>query len=231
MEQIKVTDELLNNVLPKVCDELVHEWEQSAKEKHTFSKEFNRNMKKIIWRHKNKQLLKILRYIGTIAATIIIFFNVFFFGDTLFVRANLDVLFRRMEIILENSSMYVYDEDSAMYIYTLYEPGFVPKGYTEASRTVEEGRVIIKYVDKENNYIVWNQMIVKDGTLLGADAEYDDVVVKEYAGENATIHIYENGYKGLYYEMGSCIFKIAATDISENDIFRMIERMQEIEKK
>ena len=81
MEQIKVTDDLLKDILPKVSDELVKEWENEVVEDHTFSKSFNRKMKTFIWKHKNKQLIKELKAVGKIAAALLLLIGVCFFGN------------------------------------------------------------------------------------------------------------------------------------------------------
>lgn len=230
MEQIKVTDELLKKVLPKVCDELVNEWENSAIEDHTFSKSFNRKMSSLIWKHKNKQLFKELKIVGKIVVAACLIICICLFSNKMVARANLDILFKKIEVALEDSSMYVYDEKNDMYYYTLYEPGYVPKEYEEVSSIIDDNMVFIKYTNKNGDKIYWKQTIVKNGLIVGADEEYDEVVQKEYAGDNVKIYIYETGRKRIYYEIGSFIFTINATDISMNEIYKIIKEMKEIEK-
>ena len=143
MGQIKVTDDLLKDVLPKVSDELIKEWESETVENHEFSTGFNRRMKKIILKHKNKQLMKELMVVGKFAAALLLLIGVCFFGSTMVARANLDVLFKKIEVALEDSSMYVYDEKTDSYIFNMYEPGYVPEGYEEYERMIDEKNVII----------------------------------------------------------------------------------------
>ena len=231
MEQRIVTDDLLKEVLPKVRNELVEEWEKEPVEDHTFSARFNRKMKTFIWKHKNKQLIKELKVVGKIAAALLIVVGICFFGNTMVSRANLDVLFKKIEVALEDSAMYIYDKDTDSYYFTAYEPEYVPEGYVEESRVVRDDIVIIRFInDKKNNeYINWNQMLVKDNMLMGMDAEYDDIVVKEYAGENVNIYVYKDGNKRLYFEMGNCIFTMNVTSIPVEDMYKMIKEMKEIE--
>ena len=230
MGEIKVTDDLLKEILPKVSDELVKEWENNTNDDHEFSKEFNRKTKKLIWKNKNKQLLKELSVIGKIAATFVLVFGICFFGNTMVAKANLDVLFKKIEVALEDSYMYVYDEKTDSYCYTMYEPNYVPKGYEEVLRTLNENVMVIQYTNKDGKRISWNQFKVKSGMIFGSDGEYDKIVEKEYAGENVTIHLYEDGFKTLYYEAGNSVFSISADDISVEEIYKMIKDMQEIEK-
>lgn len=230
MEQIKVTDDLLKEILPKVSDELVKEWESQEIEKHTFSKRFNRKMKALIWRHKNKQLLRELCTVGKVAATLVLVVGICFFGNTMVARANLDILFKKIEIALEDASMYVYDEKTDMYYYTMYEPEYVPEGYEEVYRVVDEAVVSIQYVNDRKEFIHWNQLIVDAGLVLGKDEEHDKIIEKEYAGDNVKMYIYDTGHTILYYEIGGCAFTMNVDNISIEEMYKMIKEMKEIEK-
>ena len=230
MGQIKVTDDLLKEILPKVSDELIKDWENSEIEQHTFSKRFNRKMKALLWKHKNKQLMKELYTVGKVAAALIIIIGVCFFGNTMVARANLDILFKKIEVALEDASMYVYDEKTDMYYYTLYEPEYVPEGYEEIMKVIDSDVISIKYADSDNNYIHWRQIIVETGVVLGNDAEYDDIIEKEYAGDNIGIYVYESGRKRLYYERGNCIFTLSVDNISVEEMYEIIIKMKKIEK-
>ncbi len=230
MGEIKVTDDLLKEILPKVSDELIKEWESRVTKEHTFSKRFNRKMNNFIWKHKNKQLLKELKVVGKIVAAFVLVLGICFFGNTMVARANLDILFKKIEVALEDSYMYVYDEKTDTYCYTMYEPDYVPKGYEEVSRVVHEDFVYINYINSEGKMISWKQKMVKSGMIYGSDGEYDKFVEKEYAGENVKIHLYEDGYKTLYYEAGSSVFSISADNLSVEEIYEMIKDMKEIKK-
>ena len=229
MGQIKVTDDLLKDIFPKVSDELVKEWESEPVEDHTFSKGFNRKMKNFIWKYKNKQLIKELKVVGKVAAALLILIGVCFFGNTMVARANLDILFKKIEVALEDASMYVYDKDTGTYSYTLYEPEYVSGGYEEVWKTVDEKNVSISYENKDGEMIHWRQMVVETGMIFGDDAEYEDIIEKEYAGDNVKIHIYKSGIKRLYYETGNCIFTLNVDSISVEEMYEMIKNMKKIE--
>ena len=230
MGQIKVTDDLLKDVLPKVSDELVKEWESETVENHEFSTGFDRQMKKFIRKHKNKQLKRELMVVGKIAAALLLLIGVCFFGSTMVARANLDVLFKKIEIALEDSSMFVYDKETDSYIFNMYEPGYVPEGYEEVLRVVDEKSVIISYENKEKEKIYWKQYVVKKGMVICEDNEFDDLLVKEYAGDKVKIHIYESGNKVLYYEMGNCTFAMDTDNISIEEMYEIIKKMKKLEK-
>ena len=230
MEQKKVTDDLLKDILPKVSNELVEEWESESIEKYTFSKKFNRKTKALIWKHKNKQLIKELKVVGKIAAALLLVVGIAFFGNSMVARANLDVLFKKIEVALEDSSMYVYDENSDMHFYTLYEPTYVPEGYEEVDRLVDDNMVYIRFINNLGESIYWKQILAEVGTIAGNDEEYHGKIEKNYAGENIQIYVYEQGIKRLRYEMGNFVFGISADNISLEDIYEMIKEMKKIEK-
>ena len=230
MGQIKVTDDLLKDVLPKVSDELVKEWESETVENHEFSTGFNRQMKKYIRKHKNKQLKRELMVVGKIAAALLLLIGVCFFGSTMVARANLDVLFKKIEVALEDSSMYVYDKETDSYIFNMYEPGYVPEGYEEVYRMVDDKVVSISYENKEKENIHWKQRIVKTGMVATTDKEYDDVLEREYFGDKIKICIYKSGYKVLHYEMGNCLFTMNGDNISVEQMYEIIKEMKKIEK-
>ena len=230
MGQIKVTDDLLKDVLPKVSDELVKEWESETVENHVFSTGFNRQMKKFIRKHKNKQLKKELMVVGKIAAALLLLIGVCFFGNTMVARANLDILFKKIEVALEDSSMFVYDKETDSYIFNMYEPGYVPEGYEEVLRVVGDRVITISYENKDGEKMYWRQMVVKTGMVTGTDSEYDDIIEKEYAGDNVIIHIYESGLKDIHYEIGNCTLLVCVDKISIEEMYEMIKNMKKIEK-
>ena len=230
MGQIKVTDDLLKDVLPKVSDELVKEWESETVENHEFSAGFNRQMKKYIRKHKNKQLKRELMVVGKIAAALLLLIGVCFFGSTMVARANLDVLFKKIEVALEDSSMFVYDEKTDSYIFNMYEPGYVPEGYEEVYRVIDEKNISLSFENKNKEMIHWKQYVVKKGMITGEDSEYEDILEKEYAGDNVKIYIYESGMKRLRYEMGNYVLTLISDNISIEEMYEIIKNMKKIEK-
>ena len=229
MGQIKVTDDLLKNVLPKVSDELVKEWENEPVENHVFSTGFSLKMKKFIWKHKNKQLIKELKVVGKIAAALLLLIGICFFGSTMVARANLDVLFKKIEVALEDSSMFVYDEKTDSYSFTMYEPGYVPEGYEEVSRLIDDKNVFMIFENNEKETIHWKQVVVESGMIAGTDGEFDEIVEEEYAGDYVKIHLYNSGRKRLYYEVGNYTFILNVENISVEEMYEIIQKMKKIE--
>lgn len=230
MEKMKVTDELLEQVVLKLSDEMLDEYENSGDGEHKFSERFEKKMKRLIWQEKHKLHEIRTGAVIKMVAGLIAVLGVAFLFASMDSKADPRLLFEKMEVILEDSSMYIYDEELDNYNFTPYEPTYVPEGYTEIDRIVDDRTISIDYVNEKGKSICWRQRIVINGSVVGMDAEYDELVVLEYAGENITIRVYEDGYKSLYYESGNSVFMMNAKDISVEDMYEMIRQMERVEK-
>lgn len=230
MEKVKVTEELLRDAFLKLSDELIKEWENIPDTDHKPSEDFEKKIKKLIGKTKNRELYRELLNIGKVAAAFIIIIGIALFGSTMKVKADPHLYFKKMEVLLNDASMHVYDEELDNYYLTLYEPTYVPDGYEEVSRVVEDMGINIRYNNNQGESIVWRQRLIINTAVLGTDSEYNAEIETEYAGENIKMYIYEDGYKYLYYESGTCIFKINATDINVEDMYKMIKDMKKVEK-
>ena len=230
MEKVKVTEELLRDAFLKLSDELIKEWENIPDTDHKPSEDFEKKIKKLIGKTKNRELYKELLNIGKVAAAFIIIIGIALFGSTMKVKADPHLYFKKMEVLLNDASMYVYDEELNNYYLTLYEPTYVPEGYEEVSREMEDTGINIRYKNKQGENITWKQLLITNTTIIGTDSECNVEIDTEYAGENISLNIYKDGYKRLYYETGNCIFKINANDITIEDMYKMIEDMKKTEK-
>lgn len=230
MEKVKVTEELLRDAFQKLSDELIEEWENIPDTDHKPSEDFEKKIKKLIGKTKNRELYKELFNIGKVAAAFIIIIGIALFSSTMKVKADPHLYFKKMEVLLNDASMYVYDEELNNYYLTLYEPTYVPEGYEEVSRLIEDLGINILYKNNNDQLIKWKQRLIVNSTVLSTDTEYNAEIETEYAGENIKMYIYEDGYKYLYYESGTCIFKINATDITVEDMYKMIKDMKKTEK-
>ena len=230
MENVKVTEELLRDAFQKLSDELIEEWENIPDTNHKPSEDFEKKIKKLIGKTKNRELYKELWNIGKVAAAFILVIAIALFSSTMKVKADPHLYFKKMEVLLNDASMYVYDEDLNNYYLTLYEPTYVPEGYEEVSRVVEDIGTIIHYKNEQDEIIVWKQKLIVGTTVSSTDSEYDAEIETEYAGENISLNVYADGYKRLYYESGRCVFRLSANDITVEDMYKMIKDMKKLEK-
>ena len=230
MEKMKVTDELLEKVVPKLSDEMLDEYENNGDGEHKFSERFKKKMKRLIWQEKHKLHEIRTGAVIKMVAGLIAVLGVAFFFASMDSKADPRLLFEKMEVILEDSSLYVYDEELDNYNFTPYEPTYVPKGYEEVERVIDDQTISVKYRNKRGKEIWWRQRFVIDGNVIGMDTEYDALVELEYAGENIAIRVYKDKYKSLYYESGNSIFMMDSDDISIGDMYEMIRQMERVEK-
>lgn len=227
-----VTDELLSKVLYKVSEEMVLDFEKKTDENYQFSKDFENNMRKLIKKDKLKKsgYTRKLSYMQIAAAAAIIFL-ILFIANPMQVRAGLGVLFEKKEVIFSDEDIIsIYEHESGLYIDTKYEPGYIPEGYEEVDRNISDVFVSVKYENEQGEEIRWKQSMIADGSVIGQDKKYDELIEKEYKDGNISIYIYKNGFKGMYYEIGSSIFAIFADNLSVDEMYKIIDGMKQIEE-
>ena len=233
MEQVKLTDDVLKRAFQDLSEELIEEWEKGEEIQHEFSKRFEDKMNKLIksnnHREKKTRIIGFAKRLSFAVASIIIV-CMFFYNYSITARANPMLLFEKMELILEDSTLYIYDEDIETYRFYPYEPTYIPEGYEEVKRIIGDHTVKIEYTNEQKERITWIQIYARKNELIGMDEEYDEMIELEYAGEHIRIHTYEDGYKSLYYESGACIFMMNCTDISVEDMYEMVKDMKPVEK-
>lgn len=226
MEKEKVTEELLRDAFLKLSDELIEEWENIPDIEHKPSEEFNKKMDKLLKKFKKKDRLKVIFDITKIAAAIFIVIGGILLTNKIEVRANPYIWFKRMEVVLNDSSMYFYDKNSGNYYLNIYEPTYVPEGYEEVDRFIDNIGTNIKYKNGNGEVIKWKQRLISNTTIAGVDSEYDGKIETEYKAENITVYVYEDGYKYLYYETEKCVFSLSSNDITLEDMYKMIKSMK-----
>lgn len=231
MEQVKLTEDVLKSAFQSLSDELIEEWEKSVGEKHEFSERFECRMKVLIRKDRRRELFTELRSYSkplSVAAAVLLV-CIIFFTDSMTARANPMLYFKKIEVILEDSSMYFYDEDLNNYRFYPYEPSYIPKGYTEVDRIFTDDSLYIDYCNEQGEIISWSQTLITNNIIIGINTECKEKIELEYAGEHITIYILESGFKSLYYESGNCVFMMGCDNISLDDMYKMIKEMKPVE--
>lgn len=236
MEQVRLTEEMLKSAFQSLSDELVEEWENGVEKKHEFSERFERKMKVLIRKEKGKERrrdlfaeLHLYRRPLMVAASAFLI-CIIFFASSMTARANPMLYFKKIEVELEDSSMYFYDEDLQNYRFYPYEPTYIPEGYTEVNKVIKDDSLSIYYCNEQGEIISWSQILITDNTIIGINTECKEKIETEYAGEHITIYILESGFKSLYYESGNCVFTMGCDNISLDDMYEMIKEMKPVEK-
>ena len=143
MEKMKVTDELLEKVVPKLSDEMLDEYENSGDGEHKFSERFEKKMKRLIWQEKHKLHEIRTGAVIKMVAGLIAVLGVAFFFASMDSKADPRLLFEKMEVILEDSSLYVYDEELV-----IEAREYFAEGYHQAEKDLE--------LSWEDMKLIWN---------------------------------------------------------------------------
>lgn len=226
MERVKVTDEWLYKYMPVVDAAIIQELEGRVDTEYEFSRKFERKMKRLIKREAHpwigvmQNIIKRVAvfFIGVIGITLIF---------TMSVEAYRVKFFETIKTIFEDSFMLSYFTESDTNKLASREPTYIPDGYQEIDRTENENYLSIIYENDKGEMLLWDQMLVTDGGSMTFDLEYDEEESKVISGSRATVFLYENGYKSIYYEYEDYSYMVVAESLSKEELYRMIESIFE----
>ncbi|MED9903332.1 MAG: DUF4367 domain-containing protein [Lachnospiraceae bacterium] len=226
MEHVKVTDEWLYKYIPVVDVAIIQELENQVDTEYEFSRKFERKMKRLIkkeahpWIGVVKTIMKRVAvfFIGVIGITLIF---------TMSVEAYRLKFFETIKTIFEDSFMFSYFTESDINKMAHREPTYIPDGYQEIDRTENENYLSVIYENDKGEMLLWDQMLVTDGGSMTFDLEYDEEESKVIFGSNATVFLYENGYKSIYYEYEEYSYMVVTESLSKDELYRMIESIFE----
>lgn len=226
MERVKVTDEWLYKYMPVVDAAIIQDLEKRVDTEYRFSRKFERKMKRLIRREAHpwiEMAHKIMKkvavfFIGVISATFIF---------TMSVEAYRVKFFETIKTIFEDSFIFSYFTESDTNKLVNREPTYIPDSYQEIDRSENENYLSIIYVNDEGEVLLWDQMLVTDGGSMAFDLEYDEEESKVIFGSSATVFLYENGYKSIYYEYEDYSYMVVTESLSKDELYRMVESIFE----
>lgn len=226
MEHVKVTDEWLYKYMPVVDAAIIQELESQVDTEYEFSRKFERKMKRLIKREAHpwigvvQNIMKRVAvfFIGVIGITLIF---------TMSVEAYRVKFFETIKTIFEDSFMFSYFTESDTNKLANREPTYIPDGYQEVDRTENENYLSIIYENGKGEVLLWDQMLVTEGGSMTFDLEYDEEESKVIFGSSATVFLYENGYKSIYYEYEDYSYMVVTESLSKDELYRMIESIFE----
>lgn len=217
MESVKVTDEWLYKYMPAVDAAIIRKLESQVDTDYEFSRKFERRMKRLMrreahpWMEKTQKIIKRAAAIftGIIGAALIV---------TMSVEAYREKFFETVKTILEDSVLYSYLVDEERTAFHCIEPEYIPEGYQEMERIVTEHWFSLTYENEKGNFIIWDQLLITDGSRLVLDSEYEKQVIREVNGDDLVISIYADGFIGAYYEHGEYAYLLAADKLSIEEV-------------
>lgn len=226
MKYVEVTDEWLYKYIPIVDAAIIRELESRIETEYEFSRKFKHSMKRLIrleahhWIGRVQNVMKRVAVflVGLIGAALIC---------TMSVEAYRVKFFEAIKTFFEDSFKFFYYTELDSNKLESREPIYIPDGYQEAERTENENYLSIIYENNEEEMLLWDQMLVTDGGSMTFDLEYDQEESKVINGSIATVFLYENGYKGVYYEYEEYSYMVVTESLGEDELYRMIESIFE----
>lgn len=223
MEHVKVTDEWLYKYVPIVDAAIIQELENKTDINYEFSRKFERKMKRLI----KKEAHPWLGAFYTMSKRVAIFF-ICLLGATLAVVMSVEAyrnkFFETIKIFLGDAYELRYETDEEPEQIEVYkEPTYIPEGYQESGREVNENAMMITYENEEHKFIFWDQFLISDAGVMLIDAECDLERTEVVDGINVTFYLYNNGYAMAYYEQEYYTYMITADNLSVEEICKMIE--------
>lgn len=222
MEYIEVTDEWLYRYMTVVDAAIIQELENRVNKNYEFSRRFERRMRRLT----RKEAHPWLGAVYILSKRVAVFFvciisAVFIFAMS--VEAYRTKFFETIMTYFEDSVLFSYFTDRNAAELVSSESTYIPDGYAETDRVENENYLSITYENDKGELIIWDQMLAMDGGSIVLDSEYDSKDTRMIYGSNATVFLYDNGYKSGYYEYGESSYMVVAEALSVDDIYKMFE--------
>ena len=220
MEHIEMTDEWLYRYMPVLDAAMIQELENQVNEDYEFSRRFERRMRRLI-RKEARPWLGAVHHLSRRAAVFFVCIISAAFIFVMSVEAYRTRLFETIKTYLEDSILFSYftGKDSAGLVSR--EPVYIPDGYTETDRIENENYLSITYENNKGELILWDQMLALGDGYIVFDLEYDSKDTRVIHGNNATVFLYDGGYKSGYYECEENTYMVVAETLSVDDIYKM----------
>lgn len=224
MSQIEVTDELLYKYVPILDNAMIISLECRVDYNYEFSEEFERKMKRLIWKEEHHWIGDFLRFLKKVAIVFLCIIGVMF-AMTMSVEAYRIKFFETVQKIWEDSIIYTYFTDEEDQSFHSREPQYVPEGYVEVSRVSTDDLLSIVYRNDNGDEIAWDQMIVTNGKGNVIDSEYDRQIYEPLEEGTLLISLYEDNSLMAYYEYERYIFVMSAKKISVEEAVKIFNSM------
>lgn len=229
MTQIKVTDEWLYQHMPIADEAIIQKLEKETDYEYKFSDKFEQGMDKIIKREAYPLRSLFVSKFKSAAIFAVCTVSVLFLLS-MSVEAHRVKFFETMKTLLNDSILYkfVVSEEEKIDTIQITEPSYIPEEYMETKRIENAININIFYENAVGEQIIWEQILVRDGSSVVLDTEYDAQETREIAGSTATIYLYSDGYAMAYYEHSQYMYLITADKLQSEELFKMIASMNNL---
>ncbi len=217
-------DDLLKKIMPDVNDKMIEEWQKDVDSNYVFLREDEKKLRRILRKKKtSKNRKKIMWRLVRIAAAIIIVVTISTnMTMTAMAEKRINYFAAKCHIYGIEMTEFRYDVIDENVEFVAMEPKYIPEGYKEVKREESLNRMLISYENNNGNSIMWEQFLITEGFVLALDAEYDSENVITIGKDTMTIYT-KGDNKYAYLETMNHVFFIYATDLTDDEICKMIE--------
>lgn len=224
---MKLTDERLEQLLSQQAEQAGEIWERSLPDEpeqpHTFSKQFERRMRWLIWRRRHPAH----KQIRNVAAAVVVCLGIGFFTPTApaeaarrwFYEAITRVTVDWTETTYSSSTLEADD-------FIPSEPTYIPVGLQEKQREVSDIDIHLFYKAENGDYLDYRKSFLGDSTA-GFDSEDAYIeTVKVMQDENA-LFVSEDGVQMLIWTDWNSRY-ILMSNLPKNELIKIANSTKKI---
>jgi len=229
MSQVKITDELLYELVPKAEEYILDQLPPDEKLNHVFSNEFNRKMNRLLLRSKLSKLKNFSSTAKRVAIVAVVAF-VIFFTSIMSVKALREKFIKVIkEIYKEFTSILFVTEDNKSDIQIdVIEPSYIPEGFEKSETEKSFTSVQVVYSNDENVEILYEQSLITNNHLI-IDTEDTGIEKLQICGKQI-YHVFRKGIHNFIWYEDEFVFNLISP-IDKNELLKMIESILASERK
>ncbi len=225
MKSEKEMDDLLKKVASKVNEKVIDDLENKVDYSYEFSDDFKEKMKLISKAQREKRRKKKYIYSIPTFAMVCVLAIVIFNQNDIITMADKYVAQKEEHQTEESIQNYYGDNGAAMRI-ILSDLTYLPEGYRKDTIGVVGNMGYINYVNENKDVIFFKQVEVISGMTLVYDGEYDTCEMVEINGIDCKIYTHDNGRINATFEIGQRIYSIYTSNISIDEMYKIIEGIE-----
>ncbi|MGL5711989.1 MAG: DUF4367 domain-containing protein [Paraclostridium sp.] len=186
MAKSEITDELLYEYYPRVEGYVLNKLPKEGDIEYEFSDIFNQKMKKLLKESKRPKFINSMYMNSKKVSIVVIAFIISIFTLTMSVEALRIQLFELIKNVSEKFTIYQFDvkDDVDIKNGTFKEINYLPYGFKEIDRRVDEGSIFVSY-SSDTEYLTFSGFRVTDSNLYidTEDANISKVMINNVEGD------------------------------------------------
>ena len=235
----KLFDTLLETAVQDNFQQELDEFppEEVLKKEYAPSPELNLKIKRMIANNDHKLKILNLRKIAKRAAIIVAIILPLITASLLSVEASRNVIFNAvMEWKSDHADIYFQQDSSNQASQdtdenSLYQPQYLPDGFIESSTVKISATYEIRYQNKENASIIFDQTTLSGEGTTAVDTEHTTHKEITLNGQKASLFAAKspNGKNYILWQIGKTNFKLSSS-INQSELIKMAENIKNEKK-